>query len=95
MREMGYSIAIPTSADIPRITVPVLNELPSEPECVIAPEELQKREIPEAGSVVEDVGNQSDAALRERINALRQNPHYTSLVTRIRTILEADNKQRQ
>lgn len=95
MREMGYSMTVPASAIIPQLTVPVMNELPSEPETVIEPEELQKKEAPEIGSVVEDMSNEREAAMRERITAIRQNPHYASLVTRIRAILDADNKQAQ
>ena len=95
MREMGYSMTVPASAIIPQLTVPVMNELPSEPETVIEPEELQKKEAPEIGYMVEDMSNESEAAMRERITAIRQNPHYASLVTRIRAILDADNKQAQ
>ena len=87
-------MTVPASAIIPQLTVPVMNELPSEPETVIEPEELQK-EAPEIGSMVEDMSNEREAAMRERITAIRQNPHYASLVTRIRAILDADNKQAQ
>ena len=88
-------MTVPASAIIPQLTVPGMNELPSEPETVIEPEELQKKEAPEIGSMVEDMSNEREAAMRERITAIRQNPHYASLVTQIRAILDADNKQAQ
>ena len=95
MREMGYAVAVPASAAIPQLTVPVMNELPIEPESVIEPEELQKKEVSGMDSALEDIRNQSEAAMRERITAIRQNPQYASLVARIRTILDTENKQAQ
>ena len=91
MRSMGYSVTVPPSATIPKDAIPVMNELPDEPDSVDEPEELKTEEPTGMDSVMESISSGNEAAMRESLDRIRKHPLYSTILSKIRSIL--DNKQ--
>ena len=93
MRSMGYSVTVPPSATIPEDAIPVMNELPNEPDSVDEPEELKTEEPAGMDSVMESISSGNETAMRESLDRIRKHPLYSTIVDKIRSML--DNKQKE
>ena len=87
----GLFCNCPPFCNNPKDAIPVMNELPDEPDSVDEPEELKTEEPAGMDSVMESISSGNEAAMRESLDRIRKHPLYSTIVSKIRSIL--DNKQ--